>query len=204
MKRITFSLICVLALIGIALSTSSATANDRDRRGNVNVSFGQWDPNPNTSNLLPAEVPLDRLAQDPGMGRGNNHELLPKVAKIEVGEAVNFIIGGNHVIAIYDDGTQPESIGGDIEPNCAFPLPTTITSPCSPVNAAGAPQAGGILSHSTNRIYRGTIGADRRDGVEVVQFTKPGTYLVICARKAHFENDDMFGFVVVKEDKHRR
>jgi hypothetical protein len=204
MQRLTRLTICVLTFVAIGLSASLATADDEDRRRNVTVSFGQWDPNPNTSNLLPAEVPLDRLAQDPGMGRGNNHELLPKVAKIEIGEAVNFIISGNHVVAIYDDGTKPESIGGDVEPNCAFPLPATITTPCSPVNAAGAPQARGILSDSTNRIYRGTIGADRRDGVEVVQFTKPGTYLVICARKAHFEDDGMFGFVVVKEDIRRR
>jgi plastocyanin len=204
MQRLTRVTICFLTFVGIGLNVSSVTADDKDRRGNVTVSFGQWDPNPNTSNLLPAEVPLDRLAQDPAMGRGNNHDLLPKVVKINVGDAVNYIISGNHVVAIYDDGTKPESIGGDVEPNCAFPLPTTITTPCSPVNAAGAPQAGGILSDSTNRIYRGTIGADRRDGVEVVQFTKPGTYLVICARKTHFENDDMFGFVVVKEDKHRK
>ena len=41
----------------------------------------------------------------------------------------------------------------------------------------------------------------RRDGVEVVQFSKPGTYLVICARKNHFITStgefQMFGFVKV-------
>ena len=42
----------------------------------------------------------------------------------------------------------------------------------------------------------------QRDGVEVVTFSKPGTYLVICARKNHFINSttgefQMFGFVKV-------
>jgi hypothetical protein len=60
--------------------------------------------------------------------------------------------------------------------------------------------AGGILSDSDGRIYRGpflNVSPARRDGVEVVQFSKPGTYLVICARKNHFVNDGMFGFVKV-------
>ena len=35
----------------------------------------------------------------------------PKVA-IKEGDSVNFIISGGHVLAIYDDGTKPEDIGG--------------------------------------------------------------------------------------------
>ena len=79
MKRMTFSLICVLTFIGIALSASLAMADDRDRDGNTTVSFGQWDPN--NPDLLPTEKPLDRFLADPGMGRGNNHEVLPKFVK---------------------------------------------------------------------------------------------------------------------------
>lgn len=116
---------------------------------------------------------------------------------------MSFIISGSHVLAIYDDGTRPDDIGSAIEPDCPVPLPTSgIMSPCSPLSGTPlAPTAGGILSNSTNRIYRGPFLnlTARRDGVEVVKFTKPGTYLVICARKAHFENDDMFGFVEVKK-----
>jgi uncharacterized cupredoxin-like copper-binding protein len=37
-----------------------------------------------------------------------------------------------------------------------------------------------------------------QDRVEVVQFTKPGKYLVICGVHGHFFNDDMFGFVKVR------
>jgi hypothetical protein len=61
------------------------------------------------------------------------------------------------------------------------------------------------------RIYRGAFlnVVARRDGVEVVKFSKPGTYLVICARKDHFFNPDtqkfeMFGFVKVESDIYKR
>ena len=209
MKRITLSLIYFLTFIGIALSVSSAMADDW-RSNNVNVSFGQWDPN--DPDLLPTEKPLDRFLADPGMGRGNNHEVLPNFVTIKEGDSVSFIISGSHVLAVYEDGTKPKDVDKAIEPNCAFPLPTSgITMPCSPVNAAGEPQAGGILRDSNGRIYRGAFlnVVARRDGVEVVKFSKPGTYLVICARADHFFNPDtqkfeMFGFVKVENDIFRR
>jgi hypothetical protein len=190
MQRLTRLTICVLTFVGIGLIASSAMADDR-RSDNVNVSFGQWDPNhPNLMPAIPGEVPLDRFRGDPAMGRGNNHEMFPKFVKISEGESVSFIISGGHVLAIYDD-KKPRDINlVDIEPP---PAPQT---------------AGGILSDFDARIYRGPDFTGRRDGVEVVQFTKPGTYLVICARKDHFFNPmtqefEMFGFVKVEKDKHR-
>jgi hypothetical protein len=210
MKRMTLSLIYGLTFIGIALSASSVMADDR-RSDNVAVSFGLWKANEPPP---PEGVgPLDRLLADPGQGAGVNDILVPQKVTIKEGDAVNFIIGGGHVLTIYDNGTKPKDIGGEIEPNCAFPLPTSgITTPCSPVNNMGVPQAGGILSDANGRIYRGAflnVNPARRDGVEVVQFTKPGTYLVICARKFHFIDQDtqefqMFGFVRVERDRNKR
>jgi plastocyanin len=198
MKRSISSMIGILTFCGIALSASSAMADNKD--GNVTVSFGQWDPD--------LSAPLDRLLGDPAGGVGVNDKLIPDNVTIKAGDAVNFIISGGHVVTVYEDGTQPADIGGAIEPNCAFPLPASgLTIPCSPVNMAGVPMAGGILSDSEGRIYRGAfLNLARRDGVEVVQFTKPGTYLVICARKNHFLNPttqqfEMFGFVEVKKAK---
>ncbi|HSE88447.1 MAG TPA: hypothetical protein VLJ79_19670 [Candidatus Binatia bacterium] len=199
MKHSILSMIGVLTFFGIGLISSSAMAIDGPM-ANATVSFGQWETAP----------PLDRLVGDPGMGVGNNHELHPQIATIKEGGSVNFIISGGHVVTVYDDGTQPEDIDlVNIEPaaNC----PTS---------------AGGVLSDSIGklgtlgRIYRGpcftaplptnpangisTIPVIRRDGVEVVQFTKPGTYLVICARKNHFaipntvpQQFEMYGFVKV-------
>jgi plastocyanin len=199
MKRMKLSLIYVLTFIGIALSTSSVIADDWRSR-NVAVSFGLWDPN--KSDLMGA--PLDRLVGDPPMGVGVADILIPQKVTIKEGDTVNFIIGGGHVLNIYGDGTKPEDIDTSvIEPatNC----PTT---------------AGGVINDPNNRIYRGpcfstsfgttpTTTITRRDGVEVVQFTKPGRYLVICSRLNHFINSttgefQMFGFVKVEKDIFRR
>jgi plastocyanin len=199
MKRMILSLIYVLTFIGIALSTSSVIADDWRSR-NVAVSFGLWDPN--KSDLMGA--PLDRLVGDPPMGVGVADILIPQKVTIKEGDTVNFIIGGGHVLNIYGDGTKPEDIDTSvIEPatNC----PTT---------------AGGVFNDPNNRIYRGpcfstsfgttpTTTITRRDGVEVVQFTKPGRYLVICSRLNHFINSttgefQMFGFVKVEKDIFRR
>jgi hypothetical protein len=220
MKRITFSVICVLTFIGIALSASLATADDKDRDGNATVSFGQWDPNDPDLNGDPTAIPpvdnrfpLDRLVNDPSGGRGNNHQMLPKVVKIKEGDSVSFIISGGHILAVYDDGTKPKEISLDIETPCDVPTPSLILTACSPQSGSPpAPTAGGILSQSTGRIYRGqflNVNPARRDGAEVVQFTKPGTYLVICARKNHFFNPvtqefEMFGFVKVEKDRNKR
>src|SRR5262245_42158233 len=199
MKRITLSLIYFLTFIGIAPSTCSVMAFDW-RSDNVAVSFGLW--NPNKSDLM--EAPLDRLVGDPPMGVDVADIILAEGVAIKEEHTVNFSIGGGHVLNIYGDGTKPEVIDTSvIEPatNC----PTT---------------AGGVINDPNNRIYRGpcfstNFGTNpsttitRRDGVEVVQFTKPGTYLVICSRLNHFINSttgefQMFGFVKVEKDIFRR
>ena len=198
MKRITFSLIYFLTLIGAALSASSVIADDW-RRDNVAVSFGLW--NPNKSDLMGA--PLDRILGDPAGGVGVNDILIPNKVTIKEGDSVNFIIGGGHVLTIYDDGTKPEDIN------------TSVIEP-----AANCPAtAGGVFNDPNNRIYRGpcfstsfgttpTTTITRRDGVEVVQFTKPGRYLVLCSRLNHFIDSttgefQMFGFVKVEKDRHK-
>jgi hypothetical protein len=189
MKRCIILIVGILTFFGIAQSASSATVDDGvrgERRKTATVSFGLWETDP----------PLDRLVADPAQGAGNHNEIIPNIATIRIDQddgGVNFIISGGHVVAVYEDGTQPGDIDPvSIEPNC----PAIITSPCSPLNAAGMPSAGGILSDAKRRIYRGPTFTGRRDGVEVVHFSKPGTYLVICARKNHFD-DGMYGFVRV-------
>lgn len=197
MKRSIISLISILTFCGVALVAASAMADDDDRRRlSATVSFGQWEPN--DPDLL---SPLNRLLGDPAMGVGNNHELIPDLVKITEGGSVNFIIGGQHIVAIYDNGHKP----GDIDTTLLeVDNPATTT-----VNEACATNAGGVLRDSNRRIYRGpchvstaipaVASVTRRDGVEVVKFSKPGTYLVICARTNHFVNDGMFGYVRVKK-----
>ena len=175
-----------------------------ERGGNATVSFGLWDPNnPDLIPTIPGEVPLDRFRGDPAMGRGNNRKMSPKVVKINPGDSVSFIISGGHTLAIYDDGTKPRDISLD-DIDLPFSSPPFFFFFFFFFSFLLLRQAGGILSDSDGRIYRGPDFTGRRDGVEVVQFSKPGTYLVICARKAHFEDDGMFGFVKVERDINKR
>jgi hypothetical protein len=187
MKRMILSRIWVLSFVGISLTASMAMADDR-RSDNVTVSFGQWKANEPPP---PEGVgPLDRFLANPAMGLGNNHELIPKKITIKEGDAVNFVISGLHLVAIYDDGTKP----GQID--------TTML-------VEGITTAGGIIDDANNRIYRGfnpnaIPNNNQRDRAETVHFSKPGTYLVICGVLNHFVDDRMFGFVEVKKDKHRK
>jgi hypothetical protein len=181
MKRSITLIIGILIVFGFARSAFSAVADDdlrAGRRSDTTVSFGLWETDP----------PLDRFFGNPPAGAGNHHEMIPNTAAIIISQenindgGVNFIISGNHVLTVYDDGTQP----GDINTSLLVPGITT---------------AGGVINDSNKRIYRGvneTGPTGARDRVEVVHFAKPGTYLVICSLFNHFVNDGMYGFVVVK------
>ena len=185
MQRSLVLIIAILSFCGIAPSAMSQTVEDyrlSGRRADATVSFGLWQTEPS----------LDRFAGNPAMGAGNHHEVIPNVSRINISRkdsgGVNFIISGNHVVAIYDDGTRPE----DIDPNMLVQAEPPITV------------GGGIIDDPDNRIYRGanqTGATGARDRVEVVHFSKPGTYLVICAIRNHFVNDGMYGFVVVRDDQ---
>ena len=180
MKRSMILIIVILSFCFIAPNAMSQTADESrlsGRRADATVSFGLWQTDP----------PLDRFAGNPPPGVGNQHEVIPNVSRINISRndsgGLNFIISGNHVVSIYDDGTRPE----DIDTNLLVPGITT---------------AGGVIDDPDKRIYRGvneTGPTGARDRVEVVHFSKAGTYLVICALRNHFVNDGMYGFVVVRE-----
>ena len=61
----------------------------------------------------------------------------PQIATIITGGAVNFIIGGLHVVAVYDDGTRPE----DVDQTLLVQNRPPFTPP--------------IMNDARNRIYRG-------------------------------------------------
>ena len=173
---------CISNFLVIAPNAMSQTVDESrlsGRRADATVSFGLWETDP----------PLDRFFGNPPAGAGNRHEVIPTVSRVNTSRndsgGVNFIISGNHVVAIYDDGTRPE----DIDPDRLVQVEPPITV------------GGGIIDDPDKRIYRGanqTAATGARDRVEVVHFSKPGTYLVICAIRNHFVNDGMYGFVVAK------
>ena len=153
---------------------------------NATVSFGTWQTKP----------PFDRFPSNSDRTR-NDHVLVPNDAIIKAGGTVNFVISGFHQPIVYNAGTQPE----DIDVNNT--IQTTGVTPNPKVD---------LINDSMNRIYRGQDPSlqplDRggtaflQDRVEGVRFLDPGTYLVICGVKAHFQGSatqpPMFGFVTVK------
>jgi plastocyanin len=162
-------------------SVTPAESENGSPIASATVSFGGWMTNP----------PMDRFpnnanTQFPRLQ--NHHRLTPEVAKIKAGGTVNFIIGGFHVVTVYDDGTEPEDID------------TTLIQ----LPANGGPP---IINDPDRRIYRGldpsllppTAAQDR---VEVVQFDRPGIYLVICSVLPHFQ-EGMYGYVRVVPTKIR-
>jgi plastocyanin len=150
------------------------------------VSFGAWAKGTNRRPNLVASAGLTN----------NAHVVTPNHVTIKAGGTVNYMIAGFHVIAVYDDGTQPGSINTN----------TTVT----PFGAAMPP----IIDDENNRVYRGIdptvmpflqgpmqkgpVGPAfqplLQDRIEVVQFPDPGTFLVICAVLPHFAMG-MYGYV---------
>jgi hypothetical protein len=121
----------------------------------------------------------------------NTHALLPQVAVIKEGGAVNFILAGFHQVVVYAPGKKPE----DVDQSVLLPIP-------------GAPAVVGLIDDPGGRIYRGldpralspappaAPNLLSQDRSEVVSFSKRGLYLVICSVNVHF-NDGMFGWVRV-------
>jgi len=132
------------------------------------VAFGQW-----RTDLSPA---LDRFPNN-SPRTANNHKLIPYVATIKAGGAVNFLISGTHQVLVYGPGTTLDSIQHTvIEAGGGFP---------------------GFIDDPVNRMYR---GLDPRllpqDRLENVTFAAKGTYLVVCGLVPHFD-EGMHGFVKV-------
>jgi hypothetical protein len=124
--------------------------------------FGQWN------------TPMDRFTgafTPPDVG----HHVSPHEVTIAAGGSVAFLIGGFHLLLIYDNGI----VHSDVNPNLQIPGP--------PVP---------LVDDPNNRFYR---GLDPRvnllDRVEVIHFHEPGRYLVVCGVLPHFH--EMYGYVRV-------
>src|SRR5688572_1140185 len=183
-----------IACLGSTVMVVSATAHndhwDRDRNV-VTVAFG--------AGLNTAQP-----------GNEANHHILPMVIKVRVGDVVNFVVAGLHVIRVYDRGVRLRDVRNVIPDECeanpappeTFP-PTCFTDSPVPVipplgldvyyqglNSLGPPPPVppfAPLSLAQNR-------------VEPVSFLKPGRFLVICAVLPHF-NDGMLAWVEVSPNR---
>ena len=161
---------------------------------NATVSFGAWATGVNRRPNIGATAGL----------ANNVHALIPNDVKIKAGGAVNFIIAGFHLIAVYGNGKRPQDVD------------TRLSALITPEGATAPP----LIDDQVDRIYRGidptvlpflqgppqlaamppgtmnTFQPVLQDRVEVVHFRDPGKYLVICAVLPHF-NEGMYGYVNV-------
>ena len=91
----------------------------------------------------------------------------PGTVAISVGGTVTFDMEGFHQVAIYEPGIAPQ----DIEPDDnSFPF----------------------VNDPNGLIFLGGLMVD-----ETFTFTEPGKYLVICNITPHFEEAQMWGWVIV-------
>ncbi len=148
------------------VAAARAQADQSGPLSSATISFGAW--------MLPADRHPNLFPRP-----ANHHEMCPHEVKVKAGACVNFVIAGVHQVVIYDDGTQP----GDIDTSLTIPATNPLPSP--------------LINDPDRRIYRGLDPSlFPLERVEVVHFSAPGTYLVICGVLRHF-NEGMVGYVTV-------
>lgn len=116
-----------------------------------------------------------------------NHAILPDTIKVKAGGVVHFLVAGFHQITIYNPGKELDDLV--------------------------VPATGRFIDDTLDRFYQGIVPAtinppvlpvtddpsNARNRVESVSFAAPGTYLVICNVRTHF-NDGMFAIVKVVDN----
>jgi hypothetical protein len=186
------------ASLACALTLSSATAHDKDRGGRiVTVAFG--------AGLNTAQP-----------GNPANHHVLPNVIKVEVGDVVNFVVSGLHVIRVFDRGVRLSEVKEAIPDECltnppgGAPFPSTcdaviapgpvpvLSSTANPPTSLGLPLFyDGLNSLAPPPVPPFAPVSVAQNRVEAVLFNKTGWFLVICAVLPHF-NDGMYAWVQVE------
>jgi plastocyanin len=154
-------------------------------------------------------------------GNSANHHVLPGVIKVEVGDVVNFVVSGLHVIRVFDKSVRLNDVKRAIPIECQTnpanngPFPASCSSVVAPgpvpVLATSADQTTSLglplfysglssLSPPAGLPPFAPISVDQ-NRVEAVSFSKPGRFLVICGVLPHF-NDGMFAWIEVERDHH--
>ena len=110
--------------------------------------------------------------------------MIPDIVRLKENGVVHFLVAGFHEIVIYNPGKTTDDV--------AVRAGETFIDDNANRFYLGIPPAGGP---------RGTLPtanpSNAQNRVESVAFLEPGTYLVICNIRTHF-NDGMFGYVEVK------
>lgn len=129
------------------------------------VVFGQWN------------TPMDRF--DGTFTPANvGHHVSPHEVTIAAGGSVAFLIGGFHLVLVYDDGV----VHGDVNTGDVIPGVPNVFPP--------------LIKDLNNILYRGLDPRENGvDRIEVVHFENPGRYLMACGVLPHFH--EMYGYIKV-------
>ena len=110
--------------------------------------------------------------------------MIPDTVRLKQNGVVHFLVAGFHEIVIYNPGKTDDDV--------AVPLSGTFINDANNRFYSGIVPAGGPLATPGT-----TDPSNARNRVESVAFLEPGTYLVICNIRTHF-NNGMFGYVEVQ------
>lgn len=126
---------------------------------------------------------------DPGFRQGGdsrNRVMLPNSVEANIGDTVRFEVAGFHQIAVYKvgAGTTREDVTAD--PN-AF-VDTTVNGPIDDRDI-GDTNNRVALGPSPREVDRTMVNRDDALGMDLT-INEPGRYLVICAIRSHFLDDD--------------
>jgi len=187
MRRLTLSIMCLVAMLCIGLAAPLAKAeSSEEKRLSVHAAFGRG---LNTNQA----------------GNKVNHVILPNNIEVDLDGVVHFFVSGFHQVTVYKPGTTPDDIQDFINRNPATTAPF-INDPDNRFYL-GIDPAGGPLntvatadpSNARNRTESVSFPAAVGTGTPPSEKAAPGVYLVICNFRAHFL-DGMFAFIEVKAE----
>ena len=141
---------------------------------------------------------------DPGFREGGdlrNYNFLPNTVQVQAGETLRIVNAGFHQAAVHKvaDGTTREQVTAD--PNLY--VNTDVSGPLSE-NDIGDTNNRIVLGPSPRSNDRAVVNRDDALGMDLT-IKEPGRYLLICAIRSHFLDQDpatkggMFGFIDVEE-----
>lgn len=147
-------------------------------------------------------------------GNELNHHIIPETIQVVVGDVVNFVVSGLHVVRVYANGVQLTDVQDQLPDECEVnPVPPDeFPEQCAFGAEPSAPPV--IPAFEGVEVYYEGINplapppdpapppfaqpSAAVNRVEGVSFLEPGRYLVICAVLEHF-NDAMYAYVEVSD-----
>jgi len=177
------AVVLAMLVLGLCFSSPTVKADDSRPSQSVTVSFGAGLNTANGPNVA-------------------NHHIVPRVIRVRTSETqpavVNFVVAGLHQIIVYSPGVEPADIV--VPATGLFINDFKTANPASDKTEYYAGVNPGPPGGPNPALPVNPARANLQNRVESVSFTQPGTYLVICNVKPHFQTGMMAHIKVVGDD----